>query len=146
MRCAFKRLVPLFPDCFFQGRPLKRGIHDDLVARGVGLKLVYHGLHGYTDRVSYLMTIVAGVQRIDLDGNDAGEVTPFEEEFARRMIANKVRKAPAQGARAGQAATALDRGTEPAPQSRGATEAARPRRAEGGRYGASAAQPLRTVE
>ena len=73
-------LAALFPAAFSAEpwrahRPLKVGIGNDLVARGVlGAREVNAALKRYVDRLMYQKCLAAGGARVDLDGNVAGEV------------------------------------------------------------------------
>jgi ProP effector len=86
-------LAALFPAVFsaepWQAhRPLKVGIGDDLVARGVlGAREVNAALKGYVNRLMYQKCLAAGGARIDLDGNVAGEVSSEHRCHAEKLIA-----------------------------------------------------------
>jgi sRNA-binding protein len=86
-------LAALFPAAFsaqqWQAhRPLKVGIGNDLVARGVfGARQVNAALKRYVDRLTYQECLAAGGARIDLDGNVAGEVSSEQRCRAERMVA-----------------------------------------------------------
>jgi len=98
------KLAHLFPHCFFRRshlrRPLKLGIHEDIIAQHPELDrtLIGRGLNAYTHSTTYWLTLTAGTPRIDLAGNLAGEVTLKEEEHARRKIAKAARRAAAKAA------------------------------------------------
>ncbi len=85
-------LAALFPAVFsaepWQAhRPLKVGIGDDLVARGVlGAREVNAALKGYVNRLMYQKCLAAGGARIDLDGNVAGEVSSEHRCHAERLV------------------------------------------------------------
>jgi sRNA-binding protein len=70
-------LAALFPNAFSAEpwrvhRPLKVGIGNDLVARGVlGAREVNAALSRYVDRLIYQKCLAAGGARVDLDGNVA---------------------------------------------------------------------------
>ena len=69
-------------------RPLKVGIGEDLVARGVlGAREVNAALKQYVDRLKYQKCLAAGGARFDLEGNAAGEVSRQQRCRARRMVA-----------------------------------------------------------
>jgi ProP effector len=83
------RLAAAFPQTFvlekhLAHRPLKIGIAADIRAalpdlpRGV----LDRALAAYTKRLMYLQAIVVGADRIDLDGNPAGQVTSAEAGHA----------------------------------------------------------------
>jgi ProP effector len=78
-----------FPETFFihKPKPLKIGIYNDLLALGVldqkGLRAF---LGAYCKLGRYLAALVPGAQRVDLDGNPTGEVTPEEAEIAAKAL------------------------------------------------------------
>jgi hypothetical protein len=69
-------LPALYPVCFDlkNPRPLKIGIHKDLVAAGHDLRDVRCIVSAYCRRKIYLEGMVIGAIRIDLQGQPAGEV------------------------------------------------------------------------
>jgi len=85
-------LAALFPAVFSAEpweahRPLKVGIGDDLVARGVlGAPEVNAALKRYVDRLMYQKCLAAGGARVDLEGNAAGEVSSEHRCRAERLI------------------------------------------------------------
>jgi ProP effector len=87
-----KYLADKYPACFFEEpnfrRPLKRDILDDLEKERVldRAKLV-HALDWYCSHFTYRRSIIAGAEKIDLDGKKAGVVTPKEQQEARAWIA-----------------------------------------------------------
>src|SRR5258708_18649995 len=86
-------LAALFPAAFSAQpwrahRPLKVGIGNDLVARGVlGAREVNAALNRYVDRLMYQKCLAAGGLRVDLDGNVAGEVSSEQRCRAERLVA-----------------------------------------------------------
>jgi ProP effector len=86
-------LAALFPAAFsaepWQAhRPLKVGIGDDLLARGVlGAQEVKAALKRYVDRLMYQKCLAAGGARVDLEGNVAGEVSKEHRARAERLVA-----------------------------------------------------------
>ena len=86
-------LAALFPAVFSADpcrvlRPLKVGIGDDLVARGVlGAREVNAALKRYVDRLMYQKCLAAGGARVDLDSNVAGEVSREQRCRAERLVA-----------------------------------------------------------
>jgi len=86
-------LAALFPAAFSAEprqlhRPLKVGIGNDLVARGVfGAREVNAALKRYVGRLTYQKCLAAGGARVDLDGNVAGEVSSEQRCRAERMVA-----------------------------------------------------------
>ena len=85
-------LVEMFPEVFspkgVSKPPLKIGIHVDILARNDKLsrfKLRYT-LACYTSGYRYLVNMVEGAERIDLDGNVCGQVTAAEAAYATDRI------------------------------------------------------------
>jgi sRNA-binding protein len=116
-------LAELFPATFIAEqwqphRPLKVGIHQDLVDRGVLLPGECRSVfRGYCSRLMYQRAIAAGGARHDLDGNPVGEVTPEQMAGAVKVIAHLEAKAIAQAAtsRAAHQAAAERKRTEGTP-------------------------------
>jgi sRNA-binding protein len=97
-------LAGLFPAVFVAEqwkphRPLKRGIHNDLIERGVLLARECKVLRWYVSRRMYQVSLAAGGPRYDLDGHAVGEVTPAEAAGAQAVVAEleakRARKAKA---------------------------------------------------
>jgi len=93
------RLCEQFPQAFFaeqaQRRPLKLGIHRDILAAlgdAIDPKDLSIALRIYTANPVYLQRQTAGVARIDLDGNHAGVVSAEEAANAQRMLLARVAK------------------------------------------------------
>jgi ProP effector len=86
-------LAALFPAVFsaepWQAHcPLKVGIGDELVARGVlSAPEVNAALKQYVDRLMYQKCLAAGGARFDLEGNVAGEVSSGQRYRASRLVA-----------------------------------------------------------
>jgi sRNA-binding protein len=86
-------LAALFPAAFSAEpwqthRPLKVGIGDELVARGVlGAREVNVALKQYVDRLMYQKCLAAGGARFDLEGNVSGEVSTEQRCRASRLVA-----------------------------------------------------------
>jgi ProP effector len=109
-RKASKRTIPvlaeLYPQCFTAEkwqphRPLKIGVHLDLIARGVLLPDECRALFlRYCFRLMYQRALAAGGARFDLDGNAVGEVGVDEIEHARAVVAQMEAKVVAQAAAA----------------------------------------------
>jgi hypothetical protein len=59
----------------YDPRPLKIGLHDDLLAAGFAQAYLKRALTGYCRSHRYRRTLVEGATRIDLDGQPAGVVT-----------------------------------------------------------------------
>src|SRR5262245_66489061 len=86
-------LAALFPAAFsaeqWQAhRPLKIGIGNDLVARGVlSQRKVNAALKRYVDRLMYQKCLAAGGSRVDLEGNVGGWVANGHPAPRARTIA-----------------------------------------------------------
>ncbi|MEZ5601479.1 MAG: ProQ/FinO family protein [Candidatus Competibacteraceae bacterium] len=78
-------LAETYPACFNSEnpRPLKLGIHRDLMAAGFEKAAVKRTLARYCNRPRYRKALRAGAIRIDLQGQPAGVVTAAEAETAR---------------------------------------------------------------
>ena len=65
-------------------RPLKVGVADDILAccPDLNRRRLGAALAVYTRRVMYLRGLVAGVARVDLDGNMCGEVSAGDAKHA----------------------------------------------------------------
>lgn len=86
-------LAGQFPKCFVLNpqlrRPLKVGIRNDIVARGIGMieGEINAALATYTRHPGYLhCSTSAGAVRIDLSGDAAGTVTAEEAKNARERL------------------------------------------------------------
>lgn len=84
-------LAELFPALFVTDprqphRPLKVGIHLDLIASGVLLPPECKAIGWYCRRTAYQRGLAAGGLRYDLDGNPAGEVKPEEAAGAAKVL------------------------------------------------------------
>lgn len=78
-----------YTDTFFKGhtRPLKIGIHEDLVAHEPWPdKLVRRALACYVNLPRYLKAVRAGAERVDMAGEPAGTVTPGEARHAHKKL------------------------------------------------------------
>jgi sRNA-binding protein len=89
---ALARLAELFPACFAADasgphRPLKIGIHRDLIERGVQ-PCEAQALRLYARRAAYQAALIAGGPRYDLYGNPHGEVTAEEIAAAKVALAD----------------------------------------------------------
>jgi ProP effector len=97
-------LAELFPLAFTAERwrphrPLKIGIHLDLIDRGVlRPSECVHVFCRYTGRKLYQLALAAGGPRYDLDGNPVGEVTPEQIAYARAAVARMDVKAAKEAA------------------------------------------------
>jgi len=85
-------LIEIFPKCFVMlgrdRRPLKIGIHADILARepSFPVKELGQALSWYTGSVAYQRALMKRKPRIDLDGNEAGQPTMEDAEEARLKI------------------------------------------------------------
>ena len=86
---ALPLLVETYPACFDgeNPRPLKLGIHHDLMAAGFEKAAVKRALACYCNRPRYRKALRAGAIRIDLRGQPAGAVTAADAETARADLA-----------------------------------------------------------
>ena len=82
-------LAETYPACFDgeNPRPLKLGIHHDLMAAGFEKAAVKRALACYCNRPRYRKALRAGAIRIDLRGQPAGAVTAADAETARADLA-----------------------------------------------------------
>jgi hypothetical protein len=82
-------LAALYPACFDwkQPRPLKIGIREDLFAAGHDPKMIHRALAKYCARRPYLKVTLAGMPRLDLQGQPVGTVTADEEAVAKAKLA-----------------------------------------------------------
>jgi ProP effector len=83
---SVRGLSQRWPKCFVwfedKRRPLKRRIHEDILASGLAVEPheLGHVLSAYTCNAKYRTRLVEGTERIDLNGEPAGTVT-FEEQL-----------------------------------------------------------------
>ena len=90
-------LADKFPKSFFdepsQRRPLKLNILDDLDRQKVlDREKLTQALDWYQNHFVYQYGLIAGAERVDLDGNRAGTVTPKEAQEARARVAARKRE------------------------------------------------------
>jgi ProP effector len=102
-KATLAALAELFPALFVaeawqQHKPLKIGVANDLVERGVLLPTECRALSFYCRRRLYQAALAAGGPRFDLDGNVAGEVTPEQVENAKASLAGIEAKRARRGA------------------------------------------------
>jgi ProP effector len=103
-------LATFFPQAFIAEkwqpqRPLKIGIHIDLLAAGIMTSNeIWAALRSYARRRMYLAAVAAGGPRIDLNGNPAGEVTAAEAAWAQQQLDQLDAAAGAEAAAAAAAA------------------------------------------
>ena len=100
-------LIQRFPNAFPKNydaiRPLKLGIHADLIARAPDLDpvLLRRALANHTQRDGYLLALVHGRDdhRYDLDGNLVGAVTPEERTEAQKRLDTSTKRGQDKAAR-----------------------------------------------
>lgn len=94
-QAAVAQLRERFPAIFTPAncRPLKIGIHNELVAVGFDREMVVVGLRSYCGSSAYLSALREGAARIGLDGQLTGLVNAEEEKFAAAQLAEKVTRA-----------------------------------------------------
>jgi ProP effector len=111
-------LADLFPAVFVAERwrnhkPLARGIHLDLVARGVLTTEETKVLRYYVRRRMYLAALSAGGDRFDLDGQPSGVVTDEEAATAAKAVEAIDKANAAKAAAVRQAVRSLRRNVAP---------------------------------
>jgi sRNA-binding protein len=86
--------VERFPSAFLPPRPLKIGIHADIVAampeiavRDIGMVLRLH-----VSRDAYLRAMIAGTDRVGLDGTAVGSVTEEQAQDAHKILERRAEK------------------------------------------------------
>jgi ProP effector len=99
-------LAETFPNAFAvwerRRRPLKVGIHDDILVKLGGTiapQELSIALCFYTANAGYLTALRTGTPRVDLDGSPAGTVTESESDFAKVKLAKRRTKWQARRAR-----------------------------------------------
>jgi len=94
---TISKLAQLYPRAFFvfhqRRRPLKVGIHNDLVAV-LPVRVLRYALMHYTGNTAYLRALRTGAARIDLQGNAAGAVTADEAAKAQLRLATRKQATP----------------------------------------------------
>lgn len=86
---AITLMCETYPKAFNRDnvRPLKIGIQEDLLAdEKVSKGKIKRALASYVRAPAYYRSIVEGAQRVDLNGEDAGEITAQEAEHAKAML------------------------------------------------------------
>uniref|UniRef100_A0A3B0LWJ8 RNA chaperone ProQ n=1 Tax=Arsenophonus endosymbiont of Trialeurodes vaporariorum TaxID=235567 RepID=A0A3B0LWJ8_9GAMM len=97
-------LAKRFPQCFIaeaEARPLKIGIFQDIVARlteedGISKTQLRSALRMYTSSWRYLYGVKEGAKRVDLDGNDCGDLESEHVEYARQQLMDAKARIQAQ--------------------------------------------------
>lgn len=86
---ALQLLMDAYPDVFNRDniRPLKIGIQEDLVAdEKVAKNKIKRALASYVRSLGYIRSIREGVERIDINGQAAGQVTAEEALHAKNKL------------------------------------------------------------
>ena len=99
-------LAQRFPQCFVaegEARPLKIGIFRDIVSRiteedGISKTQLRPPLRMYTSSWRYLYGVKEGAKRVDLDGNDCGDLEAEHVEHARTQLTEAKARVQAQRA------------------------------------------------
>lgn len=115
-------LVEQFPKCFSitgEAKPLKIGIFEDIASRLADDKKVSKtrlrvALRQYTNSWRYLRSVKKDVQRVDLDGAEAGIVEADHEEHAKETL--NASKAKANEKRQGKQKAQSDAKKKSAPK------------------------------
>jgi sRNA-binding protein len=111
-------LAELFPNTFAAERwqphkPLKHGIHFDLIARGVLTLEETRVLRFYVRRRMYQSALAAGGPRYDLEGNESGQVEPEQAAAAARWLSAIDTASAAKADQIRQAVRSLRRNAQP---------------------------------
>lgn len=88
-QALLKHWYSQYPNAFFTAhtKPLKIGIHEDLIAREPWpAKLIRRALANYVNLPRYLKSVRVGVQRVDLDGQPAGDIGEQDVQHAREQL------------------------------------------------------------
>jgi len=94
---ALQLLLEAYPKTFDRGnvRPLKIGIQEDLVAdEKVSKNKIKRALASYVRSLNYYRSLREGADRIDINGEPAGQVTKEESDHAKEKLKeiNKARQ------------------------------------------------------
>ena len=106
-QAAVELLIEAYPNTFSlnEPKPLKIGIQEELVAdEKVSRGKIKRALATYVRNPRYLQSMVAGAHRVNLAGEEAGEVTAEDEQHAKAKLDEykERRKARQQEARKAQ--------------------------------------------
>lgn len=88
-QAALQQLFDAYPEVFNRDnvRPLKIGIQEDLIAdEKLARNRIKRGLASYVRNPHYLRSLVAGADRIGLDGQATGQVSEEEAAHARQKL------------------------------------------------------------
>jgi sRNA-binding protein len=90
-QAAVAQLRERFPAIFGPAdcRPLKIGIHSELLAQGLDRETVVGGLRSYCGSSAYLSSLREDAARIGLVGQPTGFVSAEEERIAAAQLAEK---------------------------------------------------------
>jgi ProP effector len=91
---AIKAVSALFPKAFGPRQPLKYKIHEDLLSAGVEHKVAAAALSSHCNNPRYLMNMIEGATRVDLQGQPAGVVTAEEAARAQQRLAERLKQKP----------------------------------------------------
>lgn len=99
-------LAERFPRCFIaegEARPLKVGIFQDIVGNlteedGISKTQLRSALRMYTSSWRYLYGVKEGAKRVDLNGDDCGELDAEHIAHARQQLAEAKARVQAQRA------------------------------------------------
>ncbi|WP_417658638.1 RNA chaperone ProQ [Pseudidiomarina sp.] len=127
-------LAEKFPQCFTvegDAKPLKIGIFEDLAARLVDDDTVSKtrlrtALRHYTNSWRYLRSVKVGVQRVDLDGADAGIIEEEHQQHAEQTLAESKAVAAERAAAKRKEQAAQAKAAKPANQEARKARAKRP--------------------
>jgi sRNA-binding protein len=83
LMAEWRKLYPAaFPADPKRIRPLAVGVHQTLIDAGYNPLLVRVALGGYMKRPAYLLALTRSQRRIDLNGNEAEEITEEQRKAA----------------------------------------------------------------
>lgn len=94
---ALQLLLEAYPKTFDRNnvRPLKIGIQEDLIADDkVSKNKIKRALASYVRSLNYYRSLREGVDRVDINGEPAGQVTKDESDYAKQKLKeiNKARQ------------------------------------------------------
>lgn len=86
---ALQLLLEAYPKTFDRSnvRPLKIGIQEDLIAdEKVSKNKIKRALASYVRSLNYYRSLREGVDRVDINGEAAGQVTKEESDYAKQKL------------------------------------------------------------
>lgn len=100
LQVAIDTLQPLWPALFDGDKPrllatgIRETIFNDIASRGIPLshKQVIKCLKRITRSEQYLSSMIAGAERVDLNGTPVSVVTPDEEQYAKLRMEKQRRQ------------------------------------------------------